>query len=67
MATMAGTAVQIFPDRFALGDFVHGVGGDPSVHELIRMLEADKFKMKILGLDSLPIDNVFSRFKTRAC
>lgn len=39
------------------------LAGVPSVHELIRGLERDKYKMKIPGLDSLPGDSVFSRFK----
>lgn len=39
------------------------LSGIPSVHELIRVLESDKYKMKILGLDQLPSDSMFSRFK----
>ena len=35
----------------------------PSVHELLRVLARDPYKMKILGLDRLPSDSVFSRFK----
>ncbi len=34
-----------------------------SVHELIRVLSRDKYKMNILGLEALPSDSVFSRFK----
>ncbi len=34
-----------------------------SVHELLRVLARDPYKMKILGLDRLPSDSVFSRFK----
>ena len=36
-----------------------------SVHELLRVLERDPYKMKILGLDRLPDDSVFSRFKVK--
>ena len=39
------------------------LAGIPSVHELLRMLARDPYKMKILGLDCLPHDSVFSRFK----
>ena len=39
------------------------LAGIPSVHELLRVLGRDPYKMKILGLDSLPSDSVFSRFK----
>lgn len=34
-----------------------------SVHELIRVLSHDKYKMNILGLEGLPSDSVFIRFK----
>lgn len=37
----------------------------PSVHELIRVLNRDKYKLNILGLEGLPSDSVFSRFKTK--
>ena len=37
--------------------------GIPSVHELLRVLARDPYKMKILGLERLPDDSVFSRFK----
>jgi len=40
-----------------------GLKGIPSVHELIRLLEADIYKMKILCLEGLSSDSVFSRFK----
>lgn len=39
------------------------LSGIPSVHELLRILGRDPYKMKILGLDRLPHDSVFSRFK----
>ena len=35
----------------------------PSVHELLRVLERDKYKLNILGLEGLPSDSVISRFK----
>jgi IS5 family transposase len=34
-----------------------------SVHELIRVLERYPYKMNILGLNGVPSDSVFSRFK----
>jgi IS5 family transposase len=37
--------------------------GIPSIHELLRLLGRDPYKMKILGLERLPDDSVFSRFK----
>jgi hypothetical protein len=37
----------------------------PSVHELLRFLGRNLYKMKVLGLDHLPSDSVFSRFKRR--
>jgi hypothetical protein len=39
------------------------LSGIPSVHELLRILARDPYKMKILGLDSLPDDSVFSKIK----
>lgn len=39
------------------------MSGIPSVHELLRILGRDPYKMKILGLDCLPHDSVFSRTK----
>ena len=39
------------------------LSGIPSVHELLRILERDPYKMKNFGLDQLPSDSVFSRFK----
>jgi hypothetical protein len=37
------------------------LAGVPSVHELLRVLGRDPYKMKILGLESLPDDSVFNR------
>jgi IS5 family transposase len=39
------------------------LSGIPSVHELLRILARDPYKMKIFGLERLPHDSVFSRFK----
>jgi len=39
------------------------LAGLPSVHELLRILARDPYKMRILGLDRLPHDSVFSNFK----
>jgi IS5 family transposase len=39
------------------------LSGIPSVHELLRILGRDPYKMKILGLESLPHDSVFTRYK----
>jgi hypothetical protein len=39
------------------------LAGITSVHELLRVLERDSYKMKILGLEGLPHDSVFTRFK----
>jgi len=39
------------------------LSGIPGVHELLRILARDPYKMKILGLESLPHDSVFSSFK----
>jgi transposase, IS5 family len=39
------------------------LAGIPSVHELLRVLERDPYKMNNLGLDRLPDDSMFSRFK----
>jgi transposase, IS5 family len=39
------------------------LAGIPSVHELLRILDRDKYKMKILGLERLPDDSMFSRIK----
>jgi len=39
------------------------LAGIPSVHELLRVLARDPYKMKILGLDSMPHDSVFSRYR----
>lgn len=39
------------------------LAGLPSVHELLRVLGRDPNKMRIIGLDRLPHDSVFSNFK----
>jgi len=39
------------------------LSGIPSVHMLLRILGRDTYKMKILGLNTLPDDSLFSRIK----